>query len=682
MKKRKNSVFNSPVAGMLLAIATNALVIAIVVMLNRYSKIYSRLYFEGVLVAVLLTLIINMMFLLGYVKRKKLFRVLFVLLSFVLTVLLGLSTWYVYRGNSSIDKIINDMAVEDIEYSLISLNPNMELNNLYKEKIALVQDTEGTLEKEVKNELSKYSDNLEYLEYKSYRDLLMAAMDEEYELMVVPRDFRKILDNPKDEELFIDSKVLLSFNKRQNEDVSDVDVLKDPFTVLMLGNNEGLSDSIILASFNPQTLRLTMTSLSRDSYVPISCYPNGSRDKLNHSRAHSRQCIIDTVEDFLDVEVDFYFETDFYALVKIVDTLGGLELDSPIEFSGSLPLEDSPGKYEQIKVEKGRSLMNGKQAITFARERHHMPNGDFDRQLNQQYVIKELAQKILSTRNIETLMDVLDVAKDNIVMNIPVESISALMGYSLEQSNLSPVSGLDTFRIVQSQVAGTTPLINGMSVVMPYLSDIEKSHQLITSNTSKDFSRNNETYFSFSYKNPYKLVLADPDMAGAADATLGSSSIFTMPSFYNWSMSDIKDWGRRHGIIVVIDEVTGMEAGQVLSQKPAEGSLNQKPQEVYIRYTVDKVTESPSSVEDSSNELVITIPSLIDKPRESIQAWVNDVKAKYDVDVVYQVSELNDSSKEDNIITGQSLIGEHKVRDTISIHFDVNKNDGSDELDE
>ncbi|CAM3619518.1 LCP family protein [Erysipelothrix urinaevulpis] len=665
MKKTKNSVFNSPLAGIVLAVATNVFVVAIISMLNRYSKIYSRYYFIGVLIAILVTLIINMLFLIGYVKRKKSFRVMFVLLSFVLTIVLGLGTWYIYRGNSSIDKIINDMGVEELEFSLVSVDGKTTLKDLHNQKIAIVDNINPEFKKEVQDKVATYSENVEYISYDSYRELLLAARAQEYDLMLVPKDFRKLLNSPADETLFKDSVVLLTFSQKQDEDVSDVDVLNDPFSVLMLGNNEGLSDSIIVATFNPKTLKVTMTSLARDSYVPIACYASGSSDKLNHSRGVSRQCLIDTIEDFLDIEIDFYFETDFYALVKIVDTLGGLELESPVSFSGSLPIEGEVGKYEQIKVEKGKYVMNGKEAITFARERVHMPNGDFDRQLNQQYVIKELATKILSTRNVDTLLDVLDVAKDNIVMNIPIQSISALMGYSIEQMNVSPVDGIETFRIVQSQVAGTTPTINGMSVVMPYTKDIRQSNELINGNLKKEISRNDDKFFNFSFKEPYKLVLADPDMAGASESTLGSDSLFEMPDFSGWALDEIKSWGNNRGIAIRVEEVEGSTTG-LLSQNPTSSTMSSRPSEVYIRYGVKKKEVEVSEPTGRT----IEIPNMVGRGRDEISAWISGLKEDI---VKYQIKELSNEEVEDGIILSQSVVGTHTINGSINIVFEVNR---------
>ena len=604
----------------------------------------------------------------GYVKRKKSFRVMFVLFTFVLSVILSIGTWYIYRGNTSIDKIINNMAVEDIEYSLISLDKSITLNFLSDEKIAIVKDGYSDLEKETIETLSEYSNSLEYVDYSSYRNLLLAAQDDEYNLMVVPSDFRKLLENPQDEKIFENSEVLLTFNTQQTEDVSDVDVLKDPFTILMLGNNEGLSDSIIVASFNPVTLRATMTSLARDSYVPIACYPYGSRDKLNHSRAHSRQCIVDTVEDFLDIEIDFYFETDFYALVKTVDALGGLEITSPVSFSGSLPIEGEEEQYETVNIQEGTHVLTGKEAITFARERHHMPNGDFDRQLNQQYVIRELASKIFGTRNIETLMNVLDVAKDNITMNIPIRSLSSLMGYGLDQIGLSPLEGMDAFRIVQTQVAGATPTIEGMSVVMPYESDIAESSHLINENVSTEYEKNDVTHFSFSYTEPYKLDLSNPDFAGGDDDVWGEEELFYVPDFDGWSLEEIKNWGYNNDIEIIVEEVVGDNPGTLITQNPKPGTFSNQPYEIFIKFMVEK--KEPEPVVEKNK---INIPDLTGQDAGSIDAWLSELTAKYGDVIKYAVIDVYNQSDVENQIVGQSHAGEQSFENSILVTFEVNR---------
>ena len=141
---------------------------------------------------------------------------------------------------------------------------------------------------------------------------------------------------------------------------------------------------------------VTMTNIARDSYVPISCYRNNQSDKINHARAVSRSCLIETVEDLMDTDIDFFVEVNFKGVVDIVDALGGLWLSSPVEFIGQSSSYDR-GTYN-VWVGEGYQLMDGEQVLAFARERHSMPDGDFTRQDNQKYIITELISSLLEQK--------------------------------------------------------------------------------------------------------------------------------------------------------------------------------------------------------------------------------------------------------------------------------------------
>ena len=98
----------------------------------------------------------------------------------------------------------------------------------------------------------------------------------------------------------------------------------DPFNVLLIGYSRtdigstvGLADSIILATINPQTYEVSMTSIARDSFVPIPCY-GGELDKINSGRSTSRACFIETVEKFMNMDIDYYMELDYLDRKSVV----------------------------------------------------------------------------------------------------------------------------------------------------------------------------------------------------------------------------------------------------------------------------------------------------------------------------------------------------------------------------
>ena len=88
-------------------------------------------------------------------------------------------------------------------------------------------------------------------------------------------------------------------------------------------------DSLMLLTFNPETLSTTMLSIPRDSYVPIACFAGQRKNKITHAAWKGESCMIDTIQNFLDVKIDYYVKINFKGVVKLVDALGGVQVDVP-----------------------------------------------------------------------------------------------------------------------------------------------------------------------------------------------------------------------------------------------------------------------------------------------------------------------------------------------------------------
>ena len=120
-----------------------------------------------------------------------------------------------------------------------------------------------------------------------------------------------------------DTTTLLSFKESyttKNDDGVEKDLTKEPFTVLLSGENQGLADAIILISVNPVSMRITMTSIARDSYVPITCY-GGRSNKINAAHASSESCLVNTVEKLTGIDIDYTVEFNFKSVIQVVDAL-------------------------------------------------------------------------------------------------------------------------------------------------------------------------------------------------------------------------------------------------------------------------------------------------------------------------------------------------------------------------
>ena len=120
-----------------------------------------------------------------------------------------------------------------------------------------------------------------------------------------------------------------------------------------------------------------MTSIPRDYYVKLAnC---GKKDKLTHSALYGgTDNSVKTIEDFLDIDIDFYARVDFQSVIQLVDALGGIDIYSDKAF---IPYTD-----HGIKIPEGNVHMNGRMALAFARERYTYKSGDQHRTENQQAV--------------------------------------------------------------------------------------------------------------------------------------------------------------------------------------------------------------------------------------------------------------------------------------------------------
>ncbi len=692
MKKLMRKLSNNPIYGLLSSLITNILYVLVLLNIQNYLSLSRKISVIIVASLTLIVLLVNLLFVLGYSCKKSWARKVMLTLSAFVTLVFGVSVYYTMRLNKSIDALIDQDDQEILDYSFVTLNQNITLDNLYAEdKIGYVLGKEEFNES-VKEEISSVSPAIKVETFERYDDLLASLADEEgVELAILPKHFRSYaesLANEVQEEL-MSVNVIHEFNiTLVGEGKSQARVLEEPFSILMMGINENLADSIILATVNPKTLGVTMTSIARDSFVPISCYPGQAYDQINHARGISRQCIINTVENMLDLEIDFFFETDFYALVKIVDVLGGLELESPISFGGSLPKEENPNEFHEIYIKKGKYEMTGKEVITFARERHHFASGDFQRQLNQQYVIKELAQKIFADarKNPDTLIKVLQAAEKNIVMDLSMNRhISPILGHAINNIAASPVAPLDTFLIQSTQIMGEGTMINGSWFLIPYNSSIEEVKALIKQNMSLEIPEPTHLPFSFSINHPVEFGL-DTSLEGFTGGLLTDPddhvevTYYDIPDFRYMSLDEIKSWGSNNGVEIFftyIDEShssfsSEYEDGQIIYQSTSAGEVTTLPSSIEVS-VVDKPYVEPEP--EPSGTFVV--PKFDGMSLDEIKSWGSNNGVTLDILLIKEGHEAyKDHYRNGQVIYQSTEPGEYSQAQTyIEISYVVKSED-------
>ncbi len=172
------------------------------------------------------------------------------------------------------------------------------------------------------------------------------------------------------------------------------------------------SDANIIATVNTKTNEILLTSIPRDYYVTLHTY--GKKDKLTHSGIYGINETVQTVEDLLDTDINYYVRVNFTTVIKLVDVLGGVDVQSEYNFS-------TMGH----SFKKGINHVNGEQALAFSRERHSFAGGDNQRVKNQQHVIEAILKKTLNSNTILTkYTNILSSLEGSFQTNIEQEEIS------------------------------------------------------------------------------------------------------------------------------------------------------------------------------------------------------------------------------------------------------------------
>ena len=480
---------NSPSSGLVHNMSWVHIAMTVVTALANIAFIYimltttqfsglSKTTFILVNIGVMLLLLILDIIVMFAIRSKK--KLLYQIGAVVLAISLFVGAYGAYalfRVNQSVNQITNTVVKESVSASLVIYDENgsssiSNVSQLEGKVVGYVAGTNtGTLGQ---NRIKSENVNASYEEYIDYSSELIALFNGEIDCAILPSNYMSMFKNETGINTFLNNtKSILDFEESvtvTNEIGADKDITKEPFTVLLVGNADGLSDTMIVCSVNPISLKVTMSSIARDSYVPISCYGGGTT-KLNASHGSGVNCTIDTIENLLGIEIDYYIDTNFQGVVDIVDALGGIVVNSPIEFVGQNS-NDERGHYTVYIPAGDNVVLNGEQALAFARERHLFATGDFARQEHQQMVIKSIMTSILRTRDVNTFLKVLKAAGDNIQTNLTVNQMTSFMSYVLQKANRYYNSSNieNIFDIQNSRVTGySSGIWDGQSKIAIYI---------------------------------------------------------------------------------------------------------------------------------------------------------------------------------------------------------------------
>lgn len=224
---------------------------------------------------------------------------------------------------------------------------------------------------------------------------------------------------------------------RENETsdlrVDTVDPVEDNVSILIIGvddsekreyDENSRSDTLILATFNKEKGNVKLLSIPRDSYVYVP--EVGYSTKINSAHFYGGpKASIETVENFLNVPVDYYVRLNFEAFIEVVDSLGGIDYNVPFKIDEL----NSKDKINGIHLEPGYQKLDGEEALALARTRKY--DNDFERGKRQQEIIKTIVKETVSASSIMKMGNLIDAVGNNMTTNLSFDEMKSFMGYGL-----------------------------------------------------------------------------------------------------------------------------------------------------------------------------------------------------------------------------------------------------------
>ena len=514
-------------------------------------------------------------------KRSKHIGLIFALLFFILICGgIGAGISYVYGELSSINK-------ETVTYTsdlvVLGKNSASDIKDVKDMEIAILSDKKNPegyiIPKEVINEYKLEDDN-EIKEYEDYNSMVADLYDDTIDAIFITDNYVSMFESiPSYENIDNETKVIFKKEKKmkkaatsKQETASSGKNIKEPFTILLMGidstdevlekNAIANGDTLILITFNPKTLNATMLSIPRDSYVPIACWSGRPENKITHAAAYGNDCMINTIEDYFDVDIDYYAKINFKGLVKLVNAVGGVEVDVP----KTLCTDDS-SRGGTVCIKAGHQTLNGEQALVFARNRKQLQNGDFGRAEHQQEIIRALINKMKDVRDVSTFMKILNTISNSLDTNLTTKQILAFYNVGKDIVTRSSKEA-ELVNIQQLYLEGSGQMIydeRARMVLWDYIPSNASRKAIIRAmkENLELLSHEPITEFSFSINEPYEKKVIGKGLSDGGGFSL-------MPDFTGDSESQARATCSRLGL-----SCTFKGSGYVTAQSvPARARLD------------------------------------------------------------------------------------------------------------
>ena len=247
----------------------------------------------------------------------------------------------------------------------------------------------------------------------------------------------------------------------------------DRLYVLAMGESNGMSDTIIICSYDPKTQDAAMLSIPRDTFIGDNKQNASAYDKINsrYNGGETPENTLKEVNELTGLNIENYVIIDTEALVELVDTIGGVEFNVPMDMKYNDKKQDL-----HIDLKEGWQTLNGDQVEQLVRFRHNADGStysseygieDFGRMKTQRQVITAIAKQTIQLKNVKEIGNILDITEKYVKTNIDFNILKDYVPYAIEMN-------MDNLKA--EQLPGEAKYLNGISF---FLADEEEIATMI-----------------------------------------------------------------------------------------------------------------------------------------------------------------------------------------------------------
>lgn len=438
-KKTIGFIIFAIILSVILVVFTGGLVYQII----KLQILPDNILIPIILVLILLTLIFVL--LINFSAHGLVSKILCSLMVVVLSAVYGLGNYYLYSTNTTLETVTDQGNEAKNTVSVVVLNSSglENMNSLEGSKLGVLKTIGNEATKKSLTDLKKNNVTYTKKTYDNMLGMLKALYDGEVDAIVLNEAYRSNVCDLEDYANFNnDTKVIhktVYYTKENSSSLAVSDITSKPFNILISGNDSfgsldenSRSDVDMLVTINPVTSTILLTSIPRDSYVKEVCNDYacnyGVYDKLTHTGIYGVDTTKDTIENLLDIDINYVYRVNFTSMIDIVDALGGVDVTVPEGMAVSKFYTNS----NLEGVHEGENHLDGKRALAYSRERKAYLDGDLQRARNQQQVLQAMFKKATSPEIIKNYTSLLKALIGAFDTNMTTKEITSFIKYQIQ----------------------------------------------------------------------------------------------------------------------------------------------------------------------------------------------------------------------------------------------------------